>query len=408
MEQHTDDLASALAEYRLALDNLSANSGTELSSRALAALIARDQLGVAIAGKPLTAGLLSEVTALDQTLKADAPRLVSRVGRDTLGQWRDTAQPLPGAWWWSLDAQVEAPRPSPVWAILAGLFITISISLAAEISQRFLSVGADFVGVFSTLSQAILALLAGSALTDAGQRGMERFLEGLRVKPQHYPHWKLGLAFGLLALIVAFRLSLPAVSRLYNDYGVRQQAQMGDLSGAIESYQRAISLNPDDAESHYNLATAYEDVLQYDKAITEYQTVILSDPHSYIALNNLARLYLRRGEFNNALGLLDSALMTNPQDARVQYSLYKNRGWANLGLVLPGLAEADLRQAIALRADGGAAYCLLGQVLEKKSDQDGAAQAWEDCVRYEANDRAALEPSWVNLARERLAQSGGQ
>jgi tetratricopeptide (TPR) repeat protein len=404
------NLAEAVSSYQAALESLPADRAEDAPARVMAALAARDTLARAITASPSSpAPVVQQVSQLDQRLRSSAPRIKSLVGSATLANWRESVQPQPSAWWWSLDALAPDPRPSPLWSVLAALCITVSISLTAEIAQRFLSVGADFVSVFSVLSQAVLTLLAGSTFTAAGQQGVERILSSLGVRSSHQQYWKVGFAVGLLAIVLALRLSLPGIARLYNQTGLYWHSRPGQISGAIDSYRRAISLNPDDAEAHYNLAAAYEDVQQFDRAIAEYQSVTLLDPESYIALNNLARLSMsRRADYAGALALLDAAFDLKPEGDQVLYTLHKNRGWANLGLGYLTLAEGELRQALAIRADGAAAHCLLGQALEKKGDAAGALGAYEDCVGYEANDTLSLEPSWVNLARERLAEEGTQ
>jgi tetratricopeptide (TPR) repeat protein len=64
----------------------------------------------------------------------------------------------------------------------------------------------------------------------------------------------------------------------------------GQIKAAIKDYQQAISLNPGNAEAHYNLADAYEEIPDYEKAVDEYQRAIDADLSFYQAYNNLSRL----------------------------------------------------------------------------------------------------------------------
>ncbi len=244
-------------------------------------------------------------------------------------------------------------------------------------------------------------MLAGGALTQAGGRWIEGLFAARGIGHAHY--WKALLAFLLLAAVLALRLSLPAFARVYSDNGVRQQGA-GRITTAIASYTRAISLRPDYAVAHYNLGSAYEDILQYDKALVEYQTAIQADPQIYLAYNNLARLYLlQKRDYVSALRLTTRGLDLKPAEPSVQYSLYKNRAWAYLGLKLPGLAEADLRQALALHPEGAAAHCLLAQVLELKGRTADALPSWESCVAYYAPGEG-VEPDWYATAHERVSR----
>jgi tetratricopeptide (TPR) repeat protein len=197
--------------------------------------------------------------------------------------------------------------------------------------------------------------------------------------------------------------SLPALARLYNSSAIRFQ-QTGDLTAAIRGYQRASSLDPDYAAARYNLATAYEDVVEFDKAIDEYQKALIADPKFYAAHNNLARLYLvGRKEYASALNILNMALALKPSDPHIRYSLYKNRGWAHFALGLYDLAEEDLTESVRSRNDGAAAHCLLAQVLEAKKTPDSAIKEWERCLAY-APGNEDVESIWLSVAQERLRQ----
>ena len=176
----------------------------------------------------------------------------------------------------------------------------------------------------------------------------------------------------------------------------------------MTAIERAISLAPDFALAHYNLGSAYDDILQYDKALVEYQTAIQNDPQVYFAYNNLARLYmLQKRDYVSALRLLERGMDLKPTEPAVKYSLLKNRAWAYLALKLPGLAEADLRQALALRPEGAAAHCLLAQVLETRGKPADALSFWERCVAYYGAEEN-VEPDWYATARERVGAAGGK
>jgi tetratricopeptide (TPR) repeat protein len=190
------------------------------------------------------------------------------------------------------------------------------------------------------------------------------------------------------------------IARHYNNKGVSLQ-QAGRLKSAIGDFQWALRLSPGYAEAHYNLADAYEELPAYDKAMGEYQKAIEADPTLYEAYNNLARLYIKRlRDPAAALGLLERAINLNPQERSVQYSLYKNYGWANFELHLWGQAEASLRRAIPLDPSRGEAHCLLAKVLEVQGNPARAFEEWETCAAYSSQTEG--EPEWRAEAEERL------
>jgi tetratricopeptide (TPR) repeat protein len=192
----------------------------------------------------------------------------------------------------------------------------------------------------------------------------------------------------------------PSLARMYNNRGVNFQ-QAGQVTLAIASYQRALSVLPEYAEAHYNLADAYEELSDYDKAIEQYKRAIQADDSFYEAYNNLSRILILRSEYATALGLLDRAINLQPRLPSVRYSLYKNHGWANFGLNFFGQAEQDLRHALDLVPDRGAAHCLLAMALEAQAKSDSALREWQSCIAYGSGERD-VESSWRSRAQETL------
>jgi DNA-binding winged helix-turn-helix (wHTH) protein/Flp pilus assembly protein TadD len=212
--------------------------------------------------------------------------------------------------------------------------------------------------------------------------------------------WVVTASVAVIVLGAGIQRGLPVLARSYNNQGVLQQRN-GQIEQAIRSYKRAIFLRSDYAEAHYNLADVYEEIPDYAKALEEYQRAIDTDPTLYAAYNNLSRLYiLRLKDPGAAEGLLDRALSLNPPERTVQYSLYKNYGWANLELQQFGRAEQNLKKAVSLDMDRGSAHCLLARALDAEGKMNEAVGEWESCVAFASQPE--VEPEWRNEAQERL------
>jgi DNA-binding winged helix-turn-helix (wHTH) protein/Tfp pilus assembly protein PilF len=210
--------------------------------------------------------------------------------------------------------------------------------------------------------------------------------------------------FLVFATIAAFVEFLPRVARHLNNRGVELQGK-GELQSAVDEYRRALMLKPSYAEARYNLADAYEEIPDYDKAIEEYQKAIDSDVTLYPAYNNLARLYiLRRKDPAEALRLIEHGLSSNPQEESVRYSLLKNAGWANLELGNYTRADRDLRHAMELQPNHGAAHCLLAKLLRAEGGDAEAKSQWESCLGF--SNQPEVEPEWRDDALEQLSKKG--
>jgi tetratricopeptide (TPR) repeat protein len=306
-------------------------------------------------------------------------------------------------------------KHNTIYSFLTWLFATISAGAIIESVARFASSEGDWLRTISTVLQFILAILAAILVAVAVASLIQPnpplvakavylgTVKGYRIKRA-----------AILTVIVMFialgvRLWLPSFARFYYERGFEYQTQ-GNLSWARKSYQRALRLNPSYTEAHYNLATICED-LQPQEAIKEYLLAIKYDSNLYPAYNNLARLYILWGndkDYNSALQLLNQALELSPSDERVQYSLYKNLGWANYILKNHEMAENYLRRAISLRkkGDAAAAHCLLVYVL-KEQNKPGVIDACKNCVRF-APGEPDVEAKWVNDAREQLMKGASQ
>ena len=52
---------------------------------------------------------------------------------------------------------------------------------------------------------------------------------------------------------------------------------------AVDMYRKALSIDPDSVEAHFNMAVAFADAQVFDEAIEEWQKVIALDPQGEIA-----------------------------------------------------------------------------------------------------------------------------
>lgn len=193
----------------------------------------------------------------------------------------------------------------------------------------------------------------------------------------------------------AWAAARPADPERLFTLGLAQSEQ--DVEAAVGTMRRVVSLRPDHALAHYNLALLLKRVDRVDEAIAAARRAARLDgrPEAHVAL---ASLHLHQGEFTGAAAALDAALAGD----RRAYD-----AWLLLGSVrrarrdLPGAAEA-LRHAIALRPDAWGAHATLATVLGLAGDDAGARRASEDAERRrirEQLERAAVVMTAVGVAR---------
>lgn len=210
----------------------------------------------------------------------------------------------------------------------------------------------------------------------------------------------------MLTLLVAFRLSLPAITVQYNNHG-RTQQDRGEITSALRSLRRAISLAPDLAVAHYNLAGAAENLGDYAAAVSEYRLAREAAPRRDEIYNNLAQLYLLAPEESVGRPRPDLQVPeARPAGAWRPLLPDQERRLGRARSRFLHVAERDLREAIQLDADGPAPHCLLAQVLEARRERPAAAQEWGLCRFLAPGRENEMAPSWLSQAEERLSARG--
>src|SRR4029077_16257240 len=102
-------------------------------------------------------------------------------------------------------------------------------------------------------------------------------------------------------------------------------SRVGDQTGALQAYVRAIEISPLFVQPHFNLGSVYEKLGRLDEAISQWNWVVsqasLQQPDERairrLALNNLGRLHEQRRQFAEALSCLTQSLEMDPDQADV-------------------------------------------------------------------------------------------
>lgn len=395
-------LTQLAMQYSKLAQNLAENKDSPPPQQVLDCLVTRDRIAYRLReegpAEPEAACLIDQGDRQLRGLKEPISQLKE------LKDWRGSFGPAPDAWWWHFPPPPPPPSFSErfdwLWTALALACLTVSLSLIADITPRFLSGGPDTGGALVVTAQSVLALLTtGSVLTSTGREAAKRVLGSFKFPKRLWEEAGFTAAAILLIALFLFHRSLPLIARWYNDSGL-DNYQAGLLTSAQRDYQRALKLEPDLLAAHYNLGLLYEDLGDLEKARAEYQIAVQGGLD--VAYNNLARLYILDEEYDRAVPLLMEGLKRAP-DAAVRYDLYKNLGWARLGQGRHDEALAALQEAVSLDPEGAPAHCLLAQVLEAKEEQQKAVDdAWEACLQYADSSRPD-EDIWLGLARQHAA-----
>lgn len=95
---------------------------------------------------------------------------------------------------------------------------------------------------------------------------------------------------------------------------------MGRNDIAIDSIGRALALQPDYAEAHYNLGNVLARTNKLDQAAAHYRRVVALMPGFAEAHNSLSTVLADQGKSAEAMACFERALALKPDFAEVYYN----------------------------------------------------------------------------------------
>jgi Tfp pilus assembly protein PilF len=192
---------------------------------------------------------------------------------------------------------------------------------------------------------------------------------------------------------------IAADSSNLSAYGMLGQLYISEkrLEDARVEYERALVGNPDSVALQTVVAMILEAENKSDEARRRYERILEKEPNAVVAANNLAWLYIERGEnVDLALQLAQRAKQTLPADPRVNDTL----GWIYYKRNLIDQAIPLLQDGVRGDANNPLHQHHLGMAYFQAGDWPKAREALE---------RALKPGSWfpgIDDARKALAVTG--
>ena len=109
-------------------------------------------------------------------------------------------------------------------------------------------------------------------------------------------------------------------ARVHNNLAMAYD-EKSEYEKAIFHYQRAIEISDIYSQTHNNLGNAYQEIGKTEKAIEEFEKAIKMDPYFFFAYNNLAGLYVVQKEYDRAIDVYQRYLKISPQNLNALYNL---------------------------------------------------------------------------------------
>lgn len=149
-----------------------------------------------------------------------------------------------------------------------------------------------------------------------------------------------------------------------------------DLDKKIELYTEVLKISPD-ADAYNNRGNAYDDKGVYDKAIDDYNHAIELRPDEVVAYNNRGVTYSKIGDYRKAMKDYNQAIRIKPNYVEA----YNNRG--NVYSVMGDYQKAmdEYSYAISIRPDYAEAYYNRGIIFAYKNEFKEALNELEQSIR---------------------------
>jgi tetratricopeptide (TPR) repeat protein len=153
-------------------------------------------------------------------------------------------------------------------------------------------------------------------------------------------------------------------------------AYQGQTTKAIQNYQRALQLDPNDAEAHCDLGGVLAHQGQFTEAMEHCEQALQLNPDDAQARNNLGFALASQGNWNQAVLDFERAVALNPKYADAQ---------VNLGVALAKLgrwAEAirHYEQALQVKPDFADAHFNLGVALAHQGKLNEAVPQFQETL----------------------------
>lgn len=204
-----------------------------------------------------------------------------------------------------------------------------------------------------------------------------------------------------------------------------------DPQKAVEYWQNALRLSPEDNKIHHRLALGFKRLGEIDKSIIEEQVALKIDPEMQEALIGLAETLISLNKLQQALSYLQKSLELDPRNAAaayqtgniylrlgditqaasyfeksIQYNPSLPQSYYSLAIIkgqsgdLAG-AEELLKKSLELNPSFAEAYFNLGILYERMGRKDESLQAYQNFINY-ADPK--IHAARIEQARQKLGQ----
>ena len=174
----------------------------------------------------------------------------------------------------------------------------------------------------------------------------------------------------------------------------RALAEANRIDDAITAYRRAIELAPGYNPGRIQLARLLLEQNHLSPARRQYEAVLDNNPYDPVAINALAEIEIRQGQYESALVRLQALLKWMPENVAARI----NTGLCLLKLNRVGESRAAYRRALQRDPDAQPAVMNLANLLIAAQRRDQAQRVLDAYLKRHPADREIAVAACLNLA----------
>jgi tetratricopeptide (TPR) repeat protein len=162
--------------------------------------------------------------------------------------------------------------------------------------------------------------------------------------------------------------------------------ESGRLEEAVQEFQRALTLDPDNVNVHNSLGVCYANMGKFEEAVAEFSRVTELEPNDFMAHYNLGCALLSLARRDEAEHAFLRAAELEPDNAAAHFQL------AKLCRKHDRLEEAltYLGRTVDLNPSWAKAWRLFGECFLEQGNHEEAMDAFKKALKINGKDGAAL------------------
>lgn len=151
----------------------------------------------------------------------------------------------------------------------------------------------------------------------------------------------------------------------------------GDGEQATLHYRQACQLDPTYRTAYNNSGRTHEALRQWERARAQYETALRLDPHDPHAYSGIGRILTAQKKWHDAIEYLHKAVSLGEEDSDVHYYL----GYVYTSLKRWGEALVQLQRLLTLKPLHARGHFWLGHICFETNRWGEAMQAYKACLR---------------------------